>query len=71
MPVTALPPILLLLLPCKRCSINLTILVDQRGLRFCLRKPFFFFFLSAAAAVFAHFMVSEVNEVVFAGILYV
>lgn len=68
MPISALLPILLLLLSCKAYSINLTVLVDQRGLRFCLRKLFFFL---SSAAVFAHFMVSEVNEVVFAGILYV
>lgn len=72
MPTCALPPILLLLLSCKGCGTNLTILVDQSGLIFSLRKPFSFsFFLSSAVAVFAYFRVSKGNEVVFAGILYV
>lgn len=62
------PHILLVLLSCKGCGINPAILTDTRGPILCLRKPGF---LNAAADVFAHFMVSKVNSVVFAGILCV
>lgn len=62
------PRVLLVLLSCKGCGINLTIVTDARGATLCLRKPGF---LNSAAAAFAHFMVSKVNSVVFAGILCV